>query len=383
LGRGFFEGDVGLSGTLHTFPLPDLLQWVDSARKTGTLAVRGDRYTKRVYLKEGRIISSASDDPTEQLGQFLLSHGRITEEQLRKGLETQARTHVLLGKILLMVGALEEEELRRLLILKAEETIFSLFLWTDAHFDFLEGELPRELFVPIGLEVRDVLMKGLTMIDELRLIRSDFGSSRSVLAMSGRSLPPGFPPERTLASAVLALVDGRRSIADICLALHASEFTVSHLLFEFFEKGFLKLAQKAVPEGRHEDDRPFLSPEALVSQGRELLAAGRAEEAVELLRQAVDAAPRNLEAKKLFDLACTDFREKAYRHFLPPQSVPVLARQLGDLTEERLTPEEVFLISRINGSWDLKSIVDISPLGEVEALRILKRLKDRRIIELR
>ena len=48
-------------------PLTDLLQWIGSARKTGTLAVRGARHTKRIYLKEGRIISSSSDDPTEQL----------------------------------------------------------------------------------------------------------------------------------------------------------------------------------------------------------------------------------------------------------------------------------------------------------------------------
>ena len=56
---------------------------------------------------------------------------------------------------------------------------------------------------------------------------------------------------------------------------------------------------------------------------------------------------------------------------------------MNQLRGERLTPEEVFLISRINGSWELKSIIDISPLGEVEALRIMKRLKDRGIITLR
>src|SRR5688572_12076495 len=84
------EVTVALSGTLSTFPLSDLLQWLGTAGKTGTLRVRGDRYTKTVYLKEGRIVSSASDDPTQQLGQFLLSHGRISEEDLRKGLETQS-----------------------------------------------------------------------------------------------------------------------------------------------------------------------------------------------------------------------------------------------------------------------------------------------------
>ncbi len=40
-------------------------------------------------------------------------------------------------------------------------------------------------------------------------------------------------------------------------------------------------------------------------------------------------------------------------------------------------------MSRINGTWDLRSIVGISPLPEVDALRIFKRLKERAIIRLK
>ena len=53
------------------------------------------------------------------------------------------------------------------------------------------------------------------------------------------------------------------------------------------------------------------------------------------------------------------------------------------LVEENLTPEEVFLVSRVNGSWDLKSIISISPLREVDALRIIKNLKERGILDLK
>src|SRR5262249_29612974 len=162
--------------------------------------------------------SSASDDPTEQLGQFLLSHGRISEEDLRKGLETQERTRVLLGRILVMTGSIKEEELKRLLQRKAEETIFGLFLWPDAHFDLEEEGLPDRLFVPIDLEVQDVLMKGVTVVDELKQVRHEIGSTASVPARTSKPLPPGFPPERSMERALLLLVNGERTIADLCLA---------------------------------------------------------------------------------------------------------------------------------------------------------------------
>ncbi|HKY33229.1 MAG TPA: DUF4388 domain-containing protein [Candidatus Polarisedimenticolia bacterium] len=375
---------MGLSGTLSTFPLTDLLQWMGSARKTGTLAVRGERYTKKVFLKEGRIISSASDDPTEQLGQFLLSHGRISEEDLRKGLETQARTKVLLGKILLMIGRIEEPELRRLLVMKAEETIFSLFLWSDAHFEFADGELPDQVFVPIGLDVQDVLLKGVTIVDELRNVRRAFGSMATVLARTSKPVPPGQPPDRSIDRSVLSLVDGRRSIADICLALHASEFTVGRLLIGFLDRGYVAVSRReeARGPGRRTPDRPFVSPHALVARARERLARGDHDQALDLLHEALAVSPRDLEIKKLYDEAAEAFREDAYAHHLPPAKIPRLASALKDLTAEKLTPQEMFLISRMNGTWDLKSIIDISPIGEVEALRLMKKLVERRLIEL-
>lgn len=375
---------MALSGTLHTMPLADLLQWLGTARKTGTLSIRGPRYTKRLYLKDGRIISSASDDPTEQLGQFLLSHGRITEEDLRKGLEQQAGTHVLLGRILLTAGAVREDELTRLLVLKAETTVFSIFLWPGAHFELDDGELPREMFVPISLDARDVVARGLALVQELRGIRSRLGSSRSVLARTDRPMPPDDRADRSR-SAVLEKVDGRRSIIDICLALHASELLIARILDRLLEEGLVRVVRRIPLDAPGGDavERPFLSPDVLVTKGSERLGAGDSETAVDLLQQALVMAPQDPNIRKVYDAACAHFREKTYREHLPPARVPVLARAMEDMTGERLTPEEVFMISRVDGRWQVRSIVAISPLGEIEGLRILKRLKDRGFLTLR
>jgi hypothetical protein len=53
------------------------------------------------------------------------------------------------------------------------------------------------------------------------------------------------------------------------------------------------------------------------------------------------------------------------------------------LTAERLSPSEFFLLSRIDGTWDVKSIIQITPLREVDALRALKRMREKGLIELR
>ncbi|MGH9748646.1 MAG: DUF4388 domain-containing protein, partial [Candidatus Polarisedimenticolia bacterium] len=43
----------GLTGSLKTMSLPDLLQWAGAGRKTGTLILRSDSFQKQIYFQEG------------------------------------------------------------------------------------------------------------------------------------------------------------------------------------------------------------------------------------------------------------------------------------------------------------------------------------------
>ena len=99
---------MALQGTLDTMSLPDLLQWLGNAQKSGTILLTQGNTSKRLFLREGLVTGSASDDPSEFLGQFLLSYGRISEEQLRDALSSQQGSSEYLGAHLLRMGALSE-----------------------------------------------------------------------------------------------------------------------------------------------------------------------------------------------------------------------------------------------------------------------------------
>src|SRR6266699_4780045 len=133
---------MGVSGNLKTMLPGDLLQWLSLGQKTGTLWVRNKGVQKKIFFRNGRVISSASNDPREYLGQFLMSHGYITEEELMKAMEVQQQSGILLGKILVMIDVIAEPDLLRLMRLKAEEEIYDIFLWQEADFHFLDDELP-------------------------------------------------------------------------------------------------------------------------------------------------------------------------------------------------------------------------------------------------
>jgi hypothetical protein len=370
----------GFRGSLASMALPDLLQWASRAQKTGTLVLRDERIAKRIHFLGGLVIGSSSTDPGDYLGQVLLSEGLISEEHLREAMATQARTKVMLGRLLVQRGLVSEDRVAAVLRHKAEETIYSLFLWSDGEFEFLEGELPPSEQVRIKIQVEEVLLEGVRRYDTSCKIREVLPHNRLVLARTAQALPADIAA-KPFPSRIYGLVDGRRTLADIVLEAHSSEFNVCQVLYILVQRGYAAVAAAAPPAAAPSTSvPPALEP--VVASVRACLARGDAEAALSLLDAARDAGLRAEELHALTQEAETYFVERAYRHYLPAAKVPVLKRPLESLMGESLSPEEMFLVSRVNGSWDLRSIVSISPLREVDALRALKRLRERGVIDL-
>jgi hypothetical protein len=370
---------MSLSGNLKTMSLPDLLQWLHGSLKTGILEVRQGPHAKKIEFCEGEIWSSSSNDPTEYLGQFLLSHHIISEEELQHGMETQAETGVMLGKILLAQGKLSEKDLKRYLSLKAEETIFSLFLWEDARFEFQEGPVGGDRFVPFRLSISDVLLKGLSRYDELLHIKKVFGTFATVVGRTATLPGPEFlsDPRR---SAIWGRIDGQRSISDIALELHTSEFLACEAIHLLLQMKHVQIVRRV--SFAELDDGVVSKVDDPVAEARRQMLQGNPEQALAV----VDSASREVQAAELVDLrqqAQKAFLERAYQEDLPLEAVPYLLRPVESLTHEDLNPQEGFLLTRINGTWDIRAVMTVAPFSEVEVVRSLRSLRAREIIGMR
>ena len=69
--------------------------------------------------------------------------------------------------------------------------------------------------------------------------------------------------------------------------------------------------------------------------------------------------------------AAEDFRRFGETHIPHAQRVPTLS------------PEETFLLARINGVWTIGGLVQISPLKEVDTLASIRKLQDRGLVAIR
>src|SRR5512146_658929 len=107
---------MSLSGNLKTMELAELLQWITLGRKTGSLTFVRNKTKNHVFFKDGKIISSKSNEPTKQIGQYLLFQGKISEPQLKRALEIQQQTRTSLGRILVQEGHISKDDAQKALI---------------------------------------------------------------------------------------------------------------------------------------------------------------------------------------------------------------------------------------------------------------------------
>src|SRR5438045_2227537 len=120
---------MGIRGTLNTMSVSDLLQFLAAGHKTGTLKIGRGSITKQIYLEDGLIVGSSSNDPREYLGQILLHYGKIDESQLSSAMEIQRRSGGKLGVILSSRGFVSQPAVVEVLRTRTLKTFDNLFFW--------------------------------------------------------------------------------------------------------------------------------------------------------------------------------------------------------------------------------------------------------------
>jgi tetratricopeptide (TPR) repeat protein len=367
-----YDAVMGLQGDFATMPLPDLLQWLALSRKTGILILQRAEIVKEIYFRGGKIVASASNDPREYFGQFLLSHEKITEEDLMRAFARQGETGVKLGRILVQEGLLSEDEVQRFLRIKAEETIYDLFLWDEGTFKFYNDAPAQDSHVPIEMEVTSILMEGSRRADEWARIRKVFPSNDAVLKVLPENLTVQVLQDPVY-NRMVQILETPWRIGDLCLMFHASDFAVSSILFDLYRMGLVEVVEAPEPP-KPSEARAEESIRSLCNLGLKQFNQGQYEAAIETFKQVLIHAPENPLARTMIPKAYREIKASLVSDEFSIEHIPYLKRALADLNELDFTPQENYILSRINGTSSVQSIIRISPIQEIHALMIFKKL---------
>jgi hypothetical protein len=366
-------------GSFWLMPLADLVEFLARRKATGALTCERGTVRKTIYLRQGEAVGAASNDPREFLGQLLINFGHLGEEQLAKAFQTQEQTKIRLGKVLTMVGLVPPGTIREVLAIKIRETLLDPFLWDSGVFYVEDGPALPSDELEVSVPLPDIAREAEFRTTAWSAFRARFPTGAASLVIDESKIPASANDDTVDGKLLMLAVEGK-TIDEIGLALHATDFHLYQRLYALARQGVLSPQPlRAAPEAAVTESAVAAD---LAEEVRSLVAAGRLEEAEVKVSRAAAVAP-GLEAARgalasaqralLAELRVGIERAKVPALRLPPHQIALL----------RLSSAEKYLLSRCDGERTLRHILQVAPLSELEVLKAFRKFLGGGILELR
>jgi hypothetical protein len=230
---------VKLEGSLDAFSLPDIFALLSMTKKTGGLHLRRDTAHGVVWFTTGAITGGASDVCRQGLARRVVGSGVVAHDDLSRAVE-QARTDDSTGVVraLSLAAAVDEGLLHDLVGEHVVDTVFDLLRWPEGHFAFVVDE-PNPDDVGVSRQVDDVVTEARRRLEQWTTVSVAIPSPAAVLSVqTALADDPRLTRDEW---ALLALVDGRRNVAEIVGLAGRGEFAVVSALADLVARGLLRL----------------------------------------------------------------------------------------------------------------------------------------------
>jgi hypothetical protein len=365
-------------GSFAVLPLADLVELLARRNASGSLSCERGTVRKTLLLRRGAAVGASSNDPREYLGQLLVNFGHLTDEQLTQAFRTQEETKVRLGRVLAMAGLVPRETVRDVLAIKIRETLLDVFLWDSGVFS-VDDEPPAGVDeddpeIPLADVAREAEFRATAW----SAFRGEFPSGAALLEVDEAKVPPALGAG-TIDGRLLALARDGKTIDEIGLALHATDFHLYQRLYALARQGVVRASTASAAAGMSET----IAAADLIDRARGLLADGREGDAELVASKAVELAPGSDAARSVLGEVERVLGARLRAALLDPPRTPRLRIPQSELARLRLSAPERYLLSRCDGRRDVRALVQLAPLRELEVLKAVRRFADAELVELR
>lgn len=226
-----------LEGTLDAFSLPDIFQLLSFTKKTGTLHLRKDSAHGAVHLRDGAVTGARADVARQELGRRLLGSGLVDDDALASAAEELAGDSSLsLAQLLAEKAGLDVEQVKEVAAEQATDAVFSLLRWNEGEFAFVVDEIdPDDLGATVPVE--EVVAEGQRRLEAWATLVEQVPAPDAVVTVN--PAPSDEPAATRDEWALLALVDGRRTVADLVALAGRGEYAVVSALAGLVGRGLL------------------------------------------------------------------------------------------------------------------------------------------------
>jgi tetratricopeptide (TPR) repeat protein len=286
---------MAIRGSLKEASVPDVLQLLALGQKTGCLSIIDRSNIAQVYFDRGNICYASIVNRRDRLGDILVKNGKITQEQLDRAIEAQARQRdKRLGELLIEQGAITREDLERFVRIQIEEAVYFLFTWTQGTFYFEADLVPERQDVLVSINPQSLLLEGARRVDEWSLIAKKIPSLSLIFSVDRERLASALEELSEAQKRIVALLDGTRDVAQVIEDSGLGEFEVGKALYGLITAG---LAHRT---GKSQDQTAVASRDSRVEEhlnlGMAFYQTGMLEEAAREFRRVAELRPEEVAA---------------------------------------------------------------------------------------
>jgi hypothetical protein len=248
----------GLKGQLSQLPLPEILQQLRLSSATGILSLVSGGARKALYVKAGKVVFAASNLPNDRLGEILLREGKITVEEYDGSIRAISKGKRQ-GRVLIEMGALSPKDLWEGVQFQVREIVASIFQWDEGQFHFEESSLPEKERITVELEVAELILIGIRRVDATGSLQARYPEPDQLLERVASEPLPGCM--EAYERHVLGLVDGERSVMEVCRESEIGDSETLKLLYALLATGIVRVKGKKV----YALDQDFVPEDTLVT----------------------------------------------------------------------------------------------------------------------
>lgn len=349
---------MAFHGDFASYPLPELMQWLDSSRKTGTLQLSWEGGERKLFLLSGTLVATSSPGLWERIARMLAVSGVASGEEVLAALREMERSgdaaHAFAARRLdpSMAPTLAREELYGA-IADLTAAHAGAFHWTE------DADRGGEEWVAVDVSMRELLFESLRWVDE----QPDVERALPLDSMRVRALAPPTPDTPLLQRVILTLCERGQNLGRLRLAMGTSRSAATRRVYDLLRARMVEV--EGAPELEDDPVAEMLEKGAILVREQQFEAAGLVFSAL----LASDPADRRVR-----EFARMVEREHVATLYgaLPPILVPALVNDPDTLS--LLRPEERHVASLVNGTWDVSTIVLASQTRELETLKCLSKL---------
>jgi hypothetical protein len=232
---------AALQGRLDSFRLSDVLTFLASTKKCGTLKLMSEDKETYVFLDGGAVIYAGSSQESFRLSAILMRKKKITRAQHDAIERLMESSGGRFGQIAVQQGIVTEPQLYDFLKIQVSEIIYDCFVWKSGQFAFADKlELPPYA-VTISVDLTNLIMEGARRITEweecVRLLPDNRAVYRVVSNPEAEKITLSLEEWK-----ILFLINGHRTLEELCHDAEDDPFNVYRVIYGLLANKLIEVA---------------------------------------------------------------------------------------------------------------------------------------------